>query len=284
MKLNRKKIILGTAQLGSNYGITNSAKFIKNRSYKILDYAWKNGIKSFDTAPYYKNSEKTIGNFVESNSLQSKIKIFTKLPKIERLSHRSYYDFYCKSIDKSFKKLRTFNIHCIFNSNISNKVFLDNEMIYRLKKNFSINFFGASIYNLSDLKKIKNNKYSLFQVPLSLANQDFLNFSYAKKVVARSIFLQGILINKCRKKRLKKSLLKSLSKYFYFLEKKNIDPIEIAISFINEKKYINNYIFGVDNHFHLKKILHTEIKKYDKKVYKKILSFFTKKDVDPRNW
>ena len=46
------KITLGTAQLGMNYGITNvNGKLDYNAALKILNYAWKNGINTFNTAP-----------------------------------------------------------------------------------------------------------------------------------------------------------------------------------------------------------------------------------------
>ena len=55
------KITLGTAQLGMNYGITNvNGKLDYNAALKILNYAWKNGINTFNTAPWYGNSKKLL--------------------------------------------------------------------------------------------------------------------------------------------------------------------------------------------------------------------------------
>ena len=58
----KQNIIIGTAQLGENYGISN-----KNIDYEIksriefLDFCYQNGFHSFDTAYTYKNSHKIIG-------------------------------------------------------------------------------------------------------------------------------------------------------------------------------------------------------------------------------
>ena len=42
LKIKKKFFVLGTAQLGSNYGITNSKqKVSKKESFKILDLAWE---------------------------------------------------------------------------------------------------------------------------------------------------------------------------------------------------------------------------------------------------
>ena len=46
-----RKIILGTAQFGTNYGIANKSGKIKyNEIFKILNYLKKNKINSLDTA------------------------------------------------------------------------------------------------------------------------------------------------------------------------------------------------------------------------------------------
>ena len=81
MSLKIKKIfVLGTAQLGSNYGITNSKqKVSKKESFKILDLAWK--IRYFDTAPTY-NSQKIIGEYIKVNKIEKKIKVFSKISSL----------------------------------------------------------------------------------------------------------------------------------------------------------------------------------------------------------
>ena len=50
------KLILGTVQLGIDYGI-NKKKPILKQSLEILNYCLKNKIITFDTAQNYGNSE-----------------------------------------------------------------------------------------------------------------------------------------------------------------------------------------------------------------------------------
>ena len=53
------KIVLGTAQLGFQYGINNQNKKLNNKEvFKILTFAKTNYIKHLDTAESYKKSEK----------------------------------------------------------------------------------------------------------------------------------------------------------------------------------------------------------------------------------
>ena len=53
-----KKIILGTAQFGSKYGISNKTGVVNQIEIKkIIDYANKNNINSIDVAPSYGQAE-----------------------------------------------------------------------------------------------------------------------------------------------------------------------------------------------------------------------------------
>ena len=75
-----EKMVLGTAQFGMDYGITNlSGKPTKKEVFNILSLAWKRGIRRFDTAPSY-GSENLLGEFIAANGLQNEIKILTKIP------------------------------------------------------------------------------------------------------------------------------------------------------------------------------------------------------------
>ena len=72
-----KKIILGTAQFGMNYGIANKSGKIKfGEIFKILDYLKKNKIQFLDTANSYNASEKEIGKYYKKT--RKKFQIITK--------------------------------------------------------------------------------------------------------------------------------------------------------------------------------------------------------------
>ena len=58
------RIILGTAQFGIPYGISNKkGKIPKKEIFKILDYAFRKNIRYLDTASGYGKSEQIIGDF-----------------------------------------------------------------------------------------------------------------------------------------------------------------------------------------------------------------------------
>ena len=79
--MRKPNLILGTAQFGFNYGITNkNGKVSLDEAKKILNFCKKNNIYGLDTAHTYGDSEKTIGLSLPK---KHQFKIFSKTKKIE---------------------------------------------------------------------------------------------------------------------------------------------------------------------------------------------------------
>ena len=197
LKIKKKIFVLGTAQLNSNYGITNSDLIVsKKESFKILDYAWENGIRHYDTAPSY-NSQKIIGEFVKINNLDKEINIFSKISKIRSIKDIKKQIGY--AIEKNINDLQSVpKINFLHDmENIKNLI----------KKNIDIKkvtpTLGFSIYNPNEIsKKIKNIFY---QFPSNFLDARFDNNSILKNFrIARSLFLQGILISNIDKSSISK--------------------------------------------------------------------------------
>lgn len=285
MRLDKKKIFLGTAQFLSNYGIVNTNK---NKSYKhflkILEYAGENDIFNYDTAPGY-NSEKIIGEFIYANRLKN-IKILTKIPKIIGSDYKKFVE---KSIEKSINLLNS-KIYTIFFHNPSDvKFFLnDPKFFLNLKKEYSIKNIGFSVYKVSDIKEVINQKFEVsIQFPFNILNQSFLPLFTNEKIsplFARSIFLQGILLKKIENKKVNLDLIKSANKYLNILKNKNISPLEFSLSFIHQNEKLNYYIFGIENLNQLKDIISCNFSKFDNNNYNELKYLFKKKLIDPRNW
>ena len=78
--MNSNKIILGTAQFGQKYGVTNTNIVTYSEIKKIISTCKKNKIKFIDTAQGYGNSEKILGSLSLNNiKIITKIKIGTKI-------------------------------------------------------------------------------------------------------------------------------------------------------------------------------------------------------------
>ena len=72
-------MILGTVELGMAYGINNTqGKPSLEKSFEVLDAAWRGGIRELDTASAYGDSEEIIGMFQSERNVH--FKTDTKLP------------------------------------------------------------------------------------------------------------------------------------------------------------------------------------------------------------
>src|SRR4051794_8710200 len=73
------EFVLGTAQLGMNYGLVNRAgKPTKQAAVEMLKYAIAHGVTALDTARAYGEAECLMGEALTGNS-QSGIHVITKL-------------------------------------------------------------------------------------------------------------------------------------------------------------------------------------------------------------
>ena len=198
--MNTNKILLGLAKSDPNYGLSSSKDFAKAVS-KIYHL----GIGGVDTSPSYKNNYKLFSK-IENNQ---KLKFYTKLPKINLLKNNPNEEVK-KIISKILKKNKIKFIHCLIIHDpllplSGKKWFLIYNCLKQLKKKGLIKQIGVSVYNKNELDNILLIfKPDLVQFPLNVFNQEFYNLSYLKKLkerkitlVARSIFLQGLL---CKKK------------------------------------------------------------------------------------
>ncbi|MES0879093.1 aldo/keto reductase [Roseibium sp. SCP14] len=78
------KFVLGAAQLGMQYGITNDVPFVEHDALQMLEYAVDQGVAVVDTARSYGKSEAIIGAFRKTRQ-DSSLAICTKLDPLAAL-------------------------------------------------------------------------------------------------------------------------------------------------------------------------------------------------------
>jgi aryl-alcohol dehydrogenase-like predicted oxidoreductase len=278
---------LGTAQLNSNYGITNTSSKNIDQIYKFLNYAYNKKFRIFDTAPGY-NNHKILGNFINSNKLEKKIKILTKLQSFNSKNKKYFIE---KSLENSINDLKT-KIEVLFLHDANDiDYFLKNlDFFLNLTLKFPIKKLGFSIYNKKDIQKIIklkfNKNYFAYQFPANLLNREFKDFNFNSKCTyARSIFLQGLLLSDRTKYKLPNNGNIVIKNYHKKLGNMNLDPLKVSISYINSLKNINYLIFGFDNIIQINSLLQTTL--YPNKslnfLNKSDLNYFSKIN-DPRVW
>lgn len=188
------KLILGTVQLGLNYGINNTlGKPSKDDALKLLALAQKHGISSLDTAHEYGDSHKIIGLFHSANphfDILTKFKLKTENQHLEEFINLALQELKCEQINTySFHSFKDFYF---FDKSTLKKV-IDNN------KNRVLSW-GVSIYSTEEFElAIQSDLISVIQIPFNLLDnytlkRDLLNKAKEqnKTIHVRSVFLQGL--------------------------------------------------------------------------------------------
>jgi len=299
MKAN--KIVLGTAQLGFNYGITNKeGKPSRRDTFKIVKYALENGISYFDTAYSYGDSEIIIGNFINIyKGYKNKVNIITKMPSLKE--EKTNEEIINKYFFSSLKRLGQGSIFCYmvhdFND-IANNLDVINKIFLKYKNEGLIKKIGVSIYDENQIKiLIKYFDFDLIQIPINLFDQRLLKNSLLldlKKrnidIYARSIFLQGLIFLDESSLPLKfKNANKQIEPLNDISLKYNISKEEIALLFVNNITEIDKIVIGVEKISQLQRNIKILSKSESFNKIKTLINFedFFIKDtniIDPRRW
>ena len=190
------KIILGTAQFGTNYGINNTRGMPnQNEVNDILEFAINSNIQILDTAVSYGNSEQKIGYFHRSG------KHFKCITKIGR---EIITDSIESLVSNSIKKLNC-NPYAILSHNIQDHKDDDKfwEELNKVKYNGLCEKIGFSIYSPHDIDFLEDIIHSIdiIQIPYNIFDRRFERILPDLKnsnieIHSRSAFLQGLFFKK----------------------------------------------------------------------------------------
>lgn len=292
-------MILGTVQLGINYGINNHmGKPSKELAFELLDYAYEHGIKMLDTGPMYGDSEEIIGEY-----LREKGQLFlvsTKLPDYidneESPSEREIERIICNSI----KKINVESIYCYYLHQFYQcKYAVLMDQLRRCKEKGLIKYVGVSIYHPQELKYICENlngivdvvqiPYNIFSVHLWEESLDF-----AKKlgivVFARSIFLQGLAFKSKDDGFVRRLGVEKQLEYIHDLAlKRNVSTAQLCFDAVYGNDSIKDILFGCETLEQLIENVSMEnkyvaIHNDDIEGIKEIMEHIPSDALDPQKW
>ena len=280
------KLALGTVQFGINYGINNSIGVPDDKEVtSILDYAYKNGINTIDTAIAYGNSEERLGKLSENN-----FQIISKFSGIYNFSDLE------NELLKSLSNLRRDKIYgFIFHNAIdlinNPKMWSYLEKLKSLKK---IKKIGFSIYNEKELNEILNLGFipDLVQLPYSILDRR-LEDSLVKlnnldvEIHVRSVFLQGLYFKDLNN--LPETLLPLrpyLRKLHEICNSFNISISSLALNFVKQNKNIDKIVIGSDSVCQLNENISAMRYNLDSDIIKSIheINVVEKELLNPINW
>ena len=257
------KLAIGTAQLGSAYGIANTSGILPEKEMKkILDRATLEGINTIDTAKSYGESEIILGNSCVDN-----FKVITKLPTVPDncLDIEKWVDNY---IEQSLSSLKVKKIYAILLHNPNQLLSDSGKDFYRTlegyKKNGAISKIGISIYSPSQLDLILP-KFSIdiVQAPFNIVDRRMLNSGWLEKLSKkniethiRSVFLQGLLLMQYEKIPNQFSHWNRVwLKWKNWLLDNEISPVHACISFVDSFQEVDKIIVGFDSFAHFEQVI-----------------------------
>ena len=277
-----RHLILGSAQFGTGYGIHVQNPPVNNLELtQILNLAKKNGIFSIDCAQSYL---KVTENLAE----QSQIVNFKISSKIEYIESQELSIL--RSLQNSLSRLKINSYESILIHNWSELSFSE--------RNRSINFLrsiqdsgitlkiGISVYKTEELEEF-NEKIEVIQAPLNFFDLRFLDNirvlqirDFGTEFIARSIFLQGILLHH---NKAPKQFQNEISKFKMYAEENNFSFVQAALSIYDSQDVFSKLIVGVNSIRELFEIISCPISspRINSTNYLPILS---EDLIDPRRW
>lgn len=287
------KLILGTVQLGLDYGVNNkTGKPSLESAYSILNFAYENGVTTLDTAEAYGNSQEVIGGFLKENPKKT-FQIITKLSANTTVSKGHL-------IDHIRENLRILNVESLHGYLFHNyDCFKRQEYLYQeilsAKKSGIIHQAGISLYTNEEIEDIITNyqEFDFIQIPFNLLDNESKRrtiIEEARKksidIHTRSVFLQGLFFAPLDG--LSDKLI-PLRKYLLKIKKvqnsSQIKTEEMAMQYVLQKDYIDKVLIGVDNVSQLKNNIDI-CKKETNVSWSKIDNIKVKEEhlLNPSNW
>jgi aryl-alcohol dehydrogenase-like predicted oxidoreductase len=258
-----KKLILGTAQFGQNYGITNVTGKVSEVEIKsIFRNARLNQIHTLDTASTYGDSEPVLGNIGVSD-----FDVITKLPSLGSATS-DCYEIYKKSIEGSLKDLKMSRIDTVLLHRPEELISSYGDTIYnalhKLKDDGLVDRIGISIYSPELLDNIYPKYFfDVIQAPLNIFDRRIISSGWLGRlsemgvsVIARSVFLQGILLSQVNDLPAYFSKWRPLfMQWIEFYQENGLSALEASLQFIVQVPEIDKIIVGVESEHQLTEIV-----------------------------
>jgi len=258
-----RKIALGTVQFGLDYGITNHSGQVSIDEVKnILDYAKDKGIDTLDTAARYGNSEQVLGEVGVDN-----YRIITKSTPL-----KNGVDGVIKGFHQSLDNLNIGQVDGLLIHNIDDvkdKRFGDLfHKLNELKEEGLINKIGFSTYTPDQVDfLLENFDFDLIQVPFNIFDTRLIEGGQLQalkkkniEIHARSIFLQGVLLDFDNLSSYFSKWKKQFDKYQSTVEKSGLSLLEYALNFTLNVQEIDKILVGVNSADQLKEIVQAKKK------------------------
>ncbi len=283
------KLAIGTAQFGANYGISNNSGQINSIDAEdILKFATSCKIDTIDTAIAYGESEKILGEIGVEN-----FRVVTKLPEIP-CNYGILQKWVDLKVDSSLMNLRVKILSGLLLHRPEQLLDKDKKdlcsILTNLKSRGKVKKIGFSIYNPEELDLLLEVlKPDIVQVPYNILDRRLDTSGWLQRLFEedieihiRSIFLQGLLLMNSDSRPDKFNKWQSIwNQWDRWLDKYDLDPVQVALSFALFDSRISRVIVGIDDLEQLKEIVSTAKKSSE---FPDAFYIKDKRLIDPSKW
>ncbi len=262
------KLGLGTVQFGMHYGRFNSdGQPPIEEVTQILQEANQIGIQLLDTSPSYGESEIVLGKTLpEKHSFY----IVTKTPIFKKTNlNANDISMIPRSFLNSLDNLKQNSIYGLLVHHADDLLTNGSENLFKeiqnLKDQKLVQKVGVSVYTKEQIVEVINRyPIDIVQIPINIFDQRLIQDGTLRwlkdrkiEIHARSIFLQGLLINKPDNIDSYFDYYKShIRNYHRKLDKLGISPVQAALGFIKEIEEIDFMVVGVDTYRQFENIVY----------------------------
>lgn len=193
-------MVLGTAQMGQRYGIANrTGQPDAATAHAIVATAWEHDIRVFDTAPDYGDAEARLGDAFAAIGIAQDARVVTKLASDADLDDT---DEAVRSVERSRTRLGVSRLDGLLVRRAAlSRWSAVRRVLTSLRDQGIVERVGVSVYTPEEaLQALALDGVTFIQVPTSILDRRFLVAgvfdraqALGKRVVIRSVFLQGLL-------------------------------------------------------------------------------------------
>lgn len=283
-------LVLGTAQLGFKYGIANKiGQPAQAEADVIIREAWERGIRIFDTAQGYGESEHILGRALFKSGYSDKARVVSKIdPRIDHLNVAAVTGAINQSIE-ALKVPRLFGLLLHKEEMLA----LWDKGLSRILRSFvasgQTEKIGVSVYSPDmALKALNIEGIDIVQLPANMLDRRFENagvFELAQKkqkhIYIRSIFLQGLLLMDIEDIPANMAfVVPVLEKLDSLSNDLGLTKREIAVGYVKEQFPNSHVIFGAETRNQVAENAIVWKKKIPRHLSFKVRQFFP--DIDER--
>jgi len=282
-------LILGTAQFGLNYGISNKiGRPSIDQSSEILEIAHAHGVKILDTAFAYGDSEKVLGK-LNGNRFE----IISKLPNLSKMEFTADYREISKLIQRTLVNTKQKQLHAYLLHTIDNLSFNGESLwrqMHKIKEQGLTKKIGYSLYSPRQLDAYFDQyKPDIVQIPMNILDREFQKTGWLKRlkdngveIHVRSIFLQGLLLMKYEEQMIKFPMYNNI--WDLLRNELNVfegSALDYCLGFIKGINEIDNIVVGANSGIELTGIATSKV------ILRDVSNHLTSSDenlIYPVNW